>query len=78
MDIQDQQERRRRFNDQMHSLRDYTMGVLYVGAGLFLFFHQYWGVPIDLISRKVEIGLGVIVFIYGSWRILRGIQKKYE
>jgi hypothetical protein len=54
------------------------MGVLYVGAGLFLFFYRHWGVKVDLISRPVEIGLGVIVFIYGSWRILRGIQKKYE
>lgn len=77
MDIQDQQGRRRRLSDQVHSIRDFTMGVLYVGAGLFLFFYRHWGIQVDLISRPVEIGLGIIVLVYGGWRIVRGIQKKY-
>lgn len=77
MDIHDQKDRRQRLNDQLHTVRDVTMGVLYVGAALFLFFYRRWGIQIDLISRPIEVGLGVIVLVYGGWRIIRGIQKKY-
>ena len=75
--MQNQQEKRGRLNNQVHALRDFTMGVLYVAAGLFLFFHRQWGMAVDLISRPVEIILGVIILAYGGWRILRGIQKNY-
>lgn len=77
MDTQDQRERRRRVYAQMTAVRDFAMGLIYLGAGLFLFFHKQWGMQIDLISRGWEIGLGVIIVIYGGWRILRGIQKNY-
>lgn len=75
--MQDQQEKRRKLNDQVHALRDFTMGVLYVAAGLFLFLYRRWGIQFDLIARPIEIGLGVIILVYGGWRILRGIQKNY-
>ncbi|TDW99300.1 hypothetical protein [Dinghuibacter silviterrae] len=77
MDIHDQQDKRRRLNDQLHAVRDFTMGLLYVAAGLFLFLYRRWGLQIDLISRPIEISLGVIVLVYGIWRIVRGIQKNY-
>lgn len=77
MDMQDQQEKRRKLNDQVHALRDFTMGVLYLAAGIFLFLHRQWGMQVDLISRPVEVILGVVVLVYGGWRILRGIQKNY-
>jgi hypothetical protein len=75
--MQNQQEKRRKLNDQVHALRDLTMGVLYVAAGLSLFFHRQLGMQVDLISRPVELILGVIILVYGGWRILRGIQKNY-
>lgn len=77
MDIQDQQEKRRKSYDQMRSLLDFAMGLIYVAAGLFLFFHKQWGMQVDLISRPIELALGVIILIYGGWRIYRGIQKNY-
>jgi hypothetical protein len=77
MDIQDQQDKRGRSYNQMRSLLDFAMGLIYAAAGLFHFFHKQWGLKVDLISRPMEIGLGVIILIYGGWRIYRGIQKNY-
>ncbi len=77
MDIRDQQEQRRRSHNIMRSLLDYSMGVIYVAAGLFLFFYKQLGMQVDLISRPIAVGLGVILLVYGVWRIYRGVQKNY-
>jgi hypothetical protein len=77
MDIQDQQERRRKSYSQMRALLDYSMGVIYVAAAFFLFLHKRMGIQVDLISRPIAISLGVIILAYGIWRIYRGVQKNY-
>jgi len=77
MDIREQQDNRRRSYNQMRSILDYAMGIIYVAAGLFLFFYKQLGMQVDLISRPIAIGLGVIILVYGGWRIYRGVQKNY-
>jgi hypothetical protein len=77
MDIQEQQERRTRVNTQLHAIRDLGWGVFYVLAGLFFLFHKQWGVRTSMLGRVPEIILGVLAPIYGIWRIVRGVQKKY-
>jgi hypothetical protein len=77
MDFQDQQEKRRQSYSNVRALLDYSMGAIYVAAGLFLFFYRQLGMQVDLISRPIAIGLGVVLIVYGGWRIYRGVQKNY-
>ena len=77
MDIQEQHERRERVNTQLHAVRDYGWGAYYAVVGGFLLLHKQFGVPREFLMRPLEIGLGVVACVYGAWRIVRGIQKKY-
>jgi hypothetical protein len=80
MDIQEHQERRERVNARSHSIRDIGWGVFYILVGAFLIFHNSWGFAVDRVfisSRTMDISLGILAPIYGIWRIIRGVQKKY-
>lgn len=80
MDIREHQEKRERVNFQLHAVRDFGWGAFYVVVGVFLLFHKNWGVVADrdfLSSRSVDIALGILAPVYGIWRIIRGVQKKY-
>ena len=61
----------------MRSITDLGMGIIYLGVGIVVLFAKQFhfennftvGVPAKIFA--------VMVIIYGSWRIYRGIKKKY-
>lgn len=62
---------------QMKSILDFGMGFMYIGVGVIILFarqfHLYNNFT-DSIPAKL---FGVLVIIYGAWRIYRGIKKDY-
>jgi hypothetical protein len=77
MDTQDAQDRRAKLSERVRSTTHIAMGIIYVGVAFLLIFGKSFGVQVDLISRPIAIALGILSFIYGGWRIYRGILKKY-
>ncbi len=62
----------------MRSMLDYVMGVVMIGLGCLLFFHDKLKIPIrEELSPKVVKTLGVIVVLYGAWRLYKGFKKNY-
>ena len=62
----------------MRSLMDYTMGLVIIGLGVLLFFHDKLKIGInERLSANVVKLLGVIFVLYGAWRIYRGYKKNY-
>lgn len=61
----------------MRSITDLGMGFIYVAVGLVILFGKLFNFSTDFtVSAPAKI-LAVVVIIYGSWRIYRGIKKKY-
>ena len=60
----------------MRSVKDYGMGGIIAGFGLFLVFSEKLGIPlsIDNVLRYVFAGL---FLLYGGFRIYRGYKKNY-
>ncbi len=62
---------------QMRSIRDYGMGIVITGLGLFFLFSAKISKnfpQLDDVPTKIMGGIGVV---YGIFRIYRGYQKKY-
>jgi hypothetical protein len=63
---------------RMRSITNYTMGVFFIGAGVFFLFPiaatQQFINRYDSSSIKM---FAVVCFIYGAFRIFRGYQKNY-
>jgi hypothetical protein len=76
MDTQEAQDRRAKLSERVRSATHIGMGVIYVGVAVLCIFGKYFGVQVDLISRPIAIALGVVIFIYGVWRIYRGFKKQ--
>jgi cell division protein FtsW (lipid II flippase) len=61
----------------MRSITDLGMGIIYLAVGIVVLFAKQFhfennftiGVPAKIFA--------IMVIIYGSWRIYRGIKKKY-
>ena len=76
--LEEYEKKRRRQVSVMRSLMDYTMGIVIIGLGALLFFHDKFKIPItDRLSPNVVKLLGVIFALYGVWRIYRGYKKNY-
>jgi hypothetical protein len=70
--------RRRRSYVQMRMVYDLTMGALILGVGLILFFGDRFGLPIIAeLDTVIRYGFGGLCFLYGSFRIYRGIKHDY-
>lgn len=71
------EEKRVRSYNTMRSLLDYTMGVLYLAAAVFLFFAEKFGFEMVSFDKIFRYMFGGICAIYGCWRIYRGYKKEY-
>ncbi len=61
----------------MKSIMDFGMGFIYLGVGVvILFSRQFHFYNNFTMSIPAKI-FAVLVIIYGSWRIYRGIKKDY-
>jgi len=57
---------------------DLTMGALILGVGLILFFGDRFGLPIiSELDTVIRYGFGGLCFLYGGFRIYRGIKHDY-
>jgi hypothetical protein len=72
----DQQEKRRKNYVTMRSVKDYGMGILIAGCGIFFLFSEKFGVAIDLDAIFKNLFGGMCV-VYGLFRIYRGYKKNY-
>jgi hypothetical protein len=59
------------------SLLDYTMGLLYLGGGVFLIFAESFGFEMQSFDKTFRYIFGGLCILYGSWRIYRGFKKHY-
>jgi len=76
-----QKDKREKRYDNMRSVVDYTMGLIYLVVGLFLFFAEKLGVDLDglynLPLNGFRIAFAALCIVYGSWRWYRGYKKHY-
>lgn len=75
MQTEESRERRQHQQGRMSAVLDYTVGVMAILAGLFIFFYKYFPVEFEFrepLFAKVFAGL---CLLYGGWRIYRGINK---
>jgi len=61
----------------MRSITDYTMGVLYVGIGVFVMFAKQFNFQNEFATGTLAKVFAVLAIIYGVWRIYRGYKKNY-
>ena len=61
----------------MRSITDLGMGFIYLAIGIIILFAKEFKFQNDFtVSMPAKIFAGMVI-IYGSWRIYRGIKKKY-
>jgi hypothetical protein len=61
----------------MRSITDMGMGFIYVAVGIIILFAKLFNFSTDFTASVPAKIFAVLVIIYGSWRIFRGIRKKY-
>jgi hypothetical protein len=61
----------------MRSITDMGMGFIYVAVGIIILFAKQFNFSTDFTASVPAKIFAVLVIIYGSWRIFRGIRKKY-
>jgi len=61
----------------MRSITDLGMGLIYTGVGLLILFSKQLNFSNDFTGSTPAKIFAVLVIIYGSWRIYRGIKKNY-
>ena len=76
--LEEYERKRKKQVSFMRSIMDYAMGIVIIGLGVLLFFHDKLHVPItDRLSPNAVKLLGVIFVLYGIWRLYRGYKKNY-
>jgi uncharacterized membrane protein len=70
--LEDFQEEQRKRTIRVRSFMDFTMGGLFLVAGILLLVYKVS--RLEDINRK---GLGILFILYGIWRIYRGYKKNY-
>jgi len=78
--FEEYEKKRRRQVSLMRSILDYGMGLFFVAVGILFFFRESISTPFNDYLRPpdaLDKILGVIFFIYGSWRVYRGYKKQY-
>ncbi len=61
----------------MKSILDFGMGFMYIGVGVVIFFAKEFHLYTNFTDSTLAKVFAVLVIIYGSWRIYRGIKKDY-
>jgi len=72
----DYEDKRRKTNIFLHSIYDYTMGVLWLCAGGFFLLYKKFGIELNIDEVLTTI-FGVAAVLYGAFRIYRGYRKNY-
>ena len=78
--FEEYEKNRRKQVSLMRSILDYGMGLFFAAVGVLFFFRGNIPTFLDDYLRPpdaLDKILGVIFFIYGSWRIYRGYKKQY-
>ena len=73
----DLRQKRVRSYSVMRSVLDFTMGILYLAAAVFLIFAEKFGFEMNNFDMTFRIIFGGICTLYGGWRIYRGFRKDY-
>jgi hypothetical protein len=61
----------------MKSIMDFGMGLIYIGVGIVIFFPGEFHLKSSFADSTLAKIFAVLVIVYGSWRIYRGIRKDY-
>ncbi|MEO7120484.1 MAG: hypothetical protein ABIY62_05275 [Ginsengibacter sp.] len=61
----------------MKSVMDFGMGFIYLGVGVVIFFAKEFHFYNNFTEGTLAKVFAVVIIIYGSWRIYRGIKKDY-
>lgn len=61
----------------MRSITDLGMGIIYLAVGIVILLAKEFHFQNDFTMGVPAKIFAVMVIIYGSWRIYRGIKKKY-
>ena len=77
--FEEYEKKKRRQVAGMKSMMDYGMGIIFIAAGLFFFFRDKFKLSFNERFPPDDIDkiLGVIIVIYGAWRLYRGYKKNY-
>lgn len=79
--IEEYEQKKRKRQERMLSIMDYTMGVVMLAIGVFfLFLRDKHGLILNDYMKSpnwLDKVLGGMCLIYGSWRIYRGWKKNY-
>jgi hypothetical protein len=57
-------------------LYDYTMGVLWIGVGLFFIFSKSLGIELMKSDPLIDNIFGIVGVAYGIFRLYRGYKKQ--
>ena len=68
-------DREKNISSRLRTIYDLTMGVLWLGLGIFFLFHEKWGYDLRL-DKTLQTIFGVSAILYGLFRIYRGIKNK--
>lgn len=62
----------------LRSIYNYTMGVLWLGVGIFFLFHEKWGFEFFKTEKQKPLGVifGASAILYGLFRLYRGFKKQ--
>jgi len=72
----DFEESRRKQKIMWHSIYDYSMGILWLGVGIFFLFAKKFGYELGIDNVLVTI-FGCSSILYGLFRVYRGYKKNY-
>lgn len=72
----DLEDKRKKTNVFLHSVYDYSMGVLWLGLGGFFLLHDKFGIELN-IDKVLTTIFGTAAVLYGAFRLYRGFRKNY-
>ena len=72
----DYEEKKRKTNVFLHSIYDYSMGVLWLCAGGFFLLYRKFGIELNM-DTVLTTMFGVAAVLYGAFRVYRGYRKNY-
>ncbi|WP_245729248.1 hypothetical protein [Niabella drilacis] len=82
MTVKSNEDYERRRNKQvagMRSVLDYAMGTVIIFVGIFLLVRHRFDLALNkrFPPDTIDLLLGALFVVYGSWRIYRGYRKNY-
>lgn len=61
---------------RMRAWLEYAIGIFFVCVGVIIFFNERFNIPVTgRLSPGTIKTLGIIVIVYGGWRIYSGYKK---